>query len=291
MREGTKNKFAIILGKYKDKSCTEFIKTDTEDISVIGEDITRMINKDILVTNNIDEFININPEREELKKYFNNINANADLKEFYNLGRKNIRISNSYYKTLVCQPYYNVELRKWQIILSFKNTENSNPNKNVEAFFIRLQGFKVSYGQKEVPYNPNNNCYEFSNIKKEKTVISSFTNPKTIPVHNRKKFELTRDKNQLTIFNADYRDDERKLYIVSKMKTRTIDNLFIDNKLFKNYDIFQKTKSITFENVNFSEIIILEFEKHDNYDENNNAFSKLPVKGLRLINYVQFIIK
>ena len=66
----------------------------------------------------------------------------------------------------------------------------------------------------------------------------------------------------------------------------------IDGGTFSSSEHIELTESNfnSFPNDNYREIVIREFEKHDNYDETNTNFSRFPIKGLRLINYVQFKI-
>lgn len=300
MKEGTKNRFAIILGEYKDDSFAELLNEE-ENSSLIGEDITKLINEGVIKSNNLEPYINTNPKRKELAKYFVKEEVEEEGKEksaldkFFSLTgiSKKVKINNCFYKVLISQPYYNTHLEKWQIVLSFKNFMHiQNLNESYEAFFVRLIGFKISYGK---GVSKGKSPYFLIHNSPHQTIVSDLTEPQIIPVYNRKKYILKRDENQLTIINEGHRKDEKnKIYVLSKLKTRTDSNLFVDSEgglLYnsKSFDL-SESNSFSFSNENYKEIIIREFEKHDNYDENNTDFSRFPIKGLRLINYVQFKI-
>lgn len=298
MREGVKNKFALIIGKYKDTNFKEFSEDNSGDVSLLGEDITKLINEGgKLSENRIDEFLNYGIEKdnddnpslkEEFKKYINTNNINSDNKidKLLSLGVKNIRIGECFYKILVCQPYYNTDLKMFQIVLSINNPKFSKIN--LEAFFVKLMGFKISYGKKsDIEFK--NDYFEI--LKEKNSIVSKITKPEILPVYSTKKFVLNKNRNTIIITNEHFRKGEKKIYLCCRFKHR-VKNMFFNEKLLQDSEIlnFNRNKNCKIKNDNFKEIVILEFEQHDNYDLKNTDFSQLPIKGLRLINYIKFKI-
>ncbi|SEE18191.1 hypothetical protein SAMN04487765_1675 [Tenacibaculum sp. MAR_2010_89] len=297
MREGVKNKFALIIGKYKDANFKELFEENSGDVSLLGEDITKLINEGgKLSENRIDEFLNYGTEKDnkgntlkkEFKKYINtnNINSQGKIDELLSLGIKNIKIGESFYKILVCQPYYNTDLKMFQIVLSINSSKFRKVN--LEAFFVKLMGFKIAYGKKsDIEFK---NKY-FEILKEKNSIISKITKPEILPVYSTKKFVLNKNRNTIIITNEHFRKGEKKVYLCCKFKHR-VKNMFFNEKLLQDSETlnFNSNKNYKIKNDNFKEIVILEFEQHDNFDRKNIDSSQLPIKGLRLINYIKFKI-
>ncbi|WBX78446.1 hypothetical protein PG911_09320 [Tenacibaculum ovolyticum] len=301
MREGSKNKFALIIGKYKDANFNNLTDKDIGDVSLMGEDITKLIDGGTLTDNKIDEFLDyerennneLNNLKEEFKKYIkeNNTNIKNEVDNIHTLGVKNIKIGNFFYKILVCQPYYNTVLKKFQIVLSINNPKFNKVN--IEAYFVKLIGFKLAYGKKDdISSNETESGKKYFEILKENnSLVSNITKPQILPVYSTKKFNLKRNKDIITITNEYFKKGERKLYLCCKFKHR-VNNTFFNKELLNNSETldFETNNKCEIKNVNFKEIAILEFEQHDNFNVNTTEFSELPIKGLRLINYIKFKI-
>ncbi|WP_339708576.1 hypothetical protein [uncultured Kriegella sp.] len=283
MREG-KNKLGIILSKI-DENCNHMID---DDVSAIGEDITKLNEKDSWSTNNLKEYLNVNSNYEELKKYFGNTEIHL--------------INGEEYEILHCNPFYNTSIKKWQVILPFKKLEQK------ETAFIRLSVLKIANG-----------LYE-----DEKTTYSNITEPIITPIYNSKRFGLQKlrgaERKTFKVYNSSTSTYEGKLMAIlvsnrrSKKELYNIStdssDLLTDYHEFKSLDIentgkalLTKKREVKIQAINGKFVEVYEFETHQN--ENLGEFIDISlgqvfidlnplfderIKGLRLIHMDRFKI-
>ena len=301
MKEG-KNKLGLIL------SGPSTGTTEEATISEIGEDITKL-SRINWSSYNLDDLIDFEKDLKVINKYC----SRSDIR-YYQYGA-----GDSIYEVLECEPYYNSQLKKWQVILTFKFQRS-------ETMFLKFVGIKIAKG---VGYDfcrqkVNSRENPFRDVTQ--TNLSKPSSPIHLPVYNKKTIRLERilvneEVNAgLRISNESSSLKDRVFFVMlfkvepgniilnpkEEFDTEDLRHLLSFDSLDRGWSDGQQTtgKILLFKNkqVKISaekcdSIVVLEFEMHTNLDEEikeagdlqfvefNPLFSR---KGIRLVNVAQF---
>ena len=316
MKEGP-NLLGVVLNKV-----TNGKQKVTDETSAIGEDITKLMENSKWGKNN-----NLEPKirnKEDLKKLEDKVFSSIVSKYFPDFkDSKNIKvykIGEEAYRVLHLKPFYNVTLKKWQVILSFKDL------KQVETVFIRIVLMKIAKG------------YGLKEIKEELwsdttgTNLSNFTKPDILPLYNTKHYKINKLSHKgsqalkIKIDSDVNYDKTKKVYVIMVSNSRKKSNilnvkeknekvkygfediqvrkpLVIDNNAKNKNIVLFKGKEAIIERKGFKKLFLFEFEIHDNanktiqdlelseaiYLDFNPLFDpEKQNEGLRLINFQEF---
>jgi hypothetical protein len=297
MIEG-KNKLGIIISKN-----SPLAERDT-DISFIGEDITKLTNND-WSTENLKDILNLEDSHQLFKKYINQTSS-----KFYKIG-------TTTYEILEFDPFYNTELKRWQIILPFKFFRGS------ETMFVKLVSLKITPGHgltSDSPISPGTAKNPY--IDSTGTNLSVISEPIQFPIYNRKRITIKKstleDRKSFIISIDSMSIHKDKIYYIMLTKQKmewTIMNLQTPSDIDKFNSLVEfellagigtkKGKVLSFTGIEpviismekCHSVVILEFEIHSNSNINrvsdpefepkneNPLFDK---KGIRLINVAEF---
>jgi hypothetical protein len=273
MLEGVSNKLGIILGSAN--------SSNEDNSSYMGQDITKYSYVD-WKKNELEKYINRNPDL-VLKKYL------VELEQ--------IDLNGQSYSVLICQPYYNVKLKKWQVVLSFKSFSDT------QTAFVRIKGFKICSGY------DNDSRFKYSDISEDEH----------IPIYNKRVFKIqkgrTNGQSVYLIRNESSGNLKNKVFVLMQSKSKSSDSMVnisctLDSDKLQKFSVIeslalgdQNKKVICYDK---NEIVIkarsrgtlflFEFEVHDNYngpslnnsemylEENPMFWDK---QGLRLIHIEQ----
>jgi len=300
MKEG-KNMLGIIISKEIDDDTA----TD-KNISRIGEDITKLTDTD-WSTNSIKDIIDLNNTNAIFKKYHS-----TNLSRFYKIGVTT-------YEVLEFVPFYNIKLKKWQVVLPLKFLRQS------EVMFAKLVCIKISPGHGLTTLNNKPEVTKQNPLTDPTgTNISLFSEPAQLPIYTAKviNVEKTSTSNQLeyTVRVDSFSKYPGKIYFVMLKKNENSWGLInfhspSSEEKFPTLTEFaslvpggnlNKTGKILYFKGNFpikitretcTSILVMEFEIHNNKDsdlkfENEPAFVEynplFDSKGLKLINIAEF---
>ncbi len=291
MTEGH-NKLGIILRNLGKKS------TDGK-VSVIGDDITKLSISNFTGQTLKDMLNNDDLDKPLFKKYL----ANETIQNYH--------IEGQNYQVLMCTPFYNTSIGKWQVILPLGNFLEA------EAMFVKLYCIKVAEGQEfEIVQE------EAGKIKYDVTGsnLSPITDPIIFPVYSPRTISVDCQPNTYKIkytgavankvFFAIYLNDTDDVSTI--MDRNSIKNLVpfrcataIDPTENDSILMFSQAE-ITISKEKAVKLLVLEFEIHDNFDvqefETVRKFGgKIPevpvfvkknpmfeIDGIRLINAAEF---
>lgn len=305
MKEG-KNRLGIVIAKYEQKENPETDKY----ISRIGEDITKLTSAD-WQNNNLKDVLGFDASLDIFKKYLA-----SESTKFYWIGNE-----DTTYEVMEFEPYYNVDLKKWQVVLPFKILRTS------EVMFIKFVCLKIApgHGLKEVSlfFPGRNTTYRDTTG----TCISAFSEPAQLPIYSKKVISLhlrrVGGRHEYAININSFSSYERKQYFAFIPKSQPLDDTSFsflrqetETDSLKNFHPFEwvekpeegakrmlrfsNIRSLTIAPKGGEYLVILEFEMHKNNDIEGNSNSKFkdvgfeeynPLfdrKGLRLINVSEF---
>ncbi|PTX14708.1 hypothetical protein C8N40_110137 [Pontibacter mucosus] len=293
MTEG-KNQLGIVLSK------VNAVAGDKDPyVSRIGEDITKLTSTD-WSNDTLRSLLDLSEKDPALNKYFTD-------KLLY------CQINQGVYEVLRCTPYYNTELRKWQVVLPLKFFQGS------EVMFLKLVCLKIAPGK-----NPPTGNYTPHNPFKDTTGtnLSSFSDAVQLPVYTRKIIRVTRKKQGgRTTFTIRVNSKSRhikKIYFLMMLKENPTgfllnlkDSTHIDKlSSLVSFTVvpsaegtpkkgkilaFNSTEDVTVYREDCYSLLVLECEIHDNagnlpthksFDVPENPFFEM--KGVRVINLAEF---
>jgi hypothetical protein len=306
MKEG-QNKLGIVLQAMLAAGEFPLLKT-----SLVGEDITKITANPSLKDLNVEKVINNKNRGTLLKKYIS-----AEAIKYYKIG-------STVYKVLECIPFFDAQLKKWQIVLSFDLIRT-------ETMFLKLYTLKISPGH-GLSINPGSNSPANPYKDTTGTNLSILSDPCEFPIYNKKTFSIERklkESEPKYIISIDTISDYRKnIYFIMMMRgdinseiLNLTESLESKNDSMVPFSYFTDTPSgpgksskgkilkivqpkvpvmnkigISAENCNA--IVMLEFEVHDNaemdFTEHFSFVDHNPLfdyKGIRLINAVEFKTK
>jgi hypothetical protein len=297
MKEG-RNKLGIVVAKVPDDE-----NETMANVSRIGEDITKLTSTDWSSTT--------------LKNLLNFDLAKTVLKKYCPVGQTNFyRIGPTVYEVIELDPYYNADLKKWQVVLPFRFFQSS------EVLFLKLICLKIAPGHglqkaKADPSSPTNPFVDTTN-----TNLSVFGDAVQLPVYSRKVIRVTRTrqgaKNAYTIKVNSQSGWKNKCYFVMFSMDDPEEELLNkkdpkDNDKFSSLVsftldpggtkpdrgkvlVFKDQDEVTISRENCYSILVLECEIHENAEMvfaekpafiTNNPFFE--IKGVRPINVMEFI--
>ena len=304
MKEG-KNRLGIIL---------EAFPTSTEDnpkkFSMVGEDITKITKDDALIDLKVEKVIYNESSLPLLKKYL----AKDPIKYY--------GINGTTYKVMEFDPFYNIEQRKWQVVLSFNFMRS-------ETMFMKLYTMKIATGHLLKPLNDAPNSMSNPYVDQSNTSLSIFSDPTEFPIYNEKTFKIRKTATQFELTSLKNTSYKKNVFFVMLMKVDVENNIInqdrikysskLDSLIPFNYYIETPTGAekstdsgkilqvqhpkkdvpvkIQITRENCFAVLLLEFEVHDNHDlvltKEYDWVVKNPLfenKGIRLINAIEFKI-
>ncbi|MCD8740781.1 hypothetical protein LT679_09235 [Mucilaginibacter roseus] len=270
--------------------------TDTKNVSLVGDDITKLSNYDISNTT-IEDFIDTASQNPLFSKYI-------DKKP-----RKIYLIDEVQYEVLRCVPYYNADLKKWQVVLPFKYF------RDMEALFVKLVTVKIAPGHdlKDINHNIAAPVYR----DRSGTNLSSFAEPEIFPVYNKKQISIKRTKDSYTIeYIGPFLSKPLKMLCVMLLdQHHHLAEILSDTSMMKDMVTFNcatadpvagtegkillfSQKRVTINRPLCHTILVLEFEVHANYKPAAGQSASQPffvsknplfeMEGTRLINVAEF---
>ncbi len=293
------NKLGIVLAKYKDGKPL----LNDNNMSEIGEDITKLT-ETYWSDRRIGDLINLSAQPKVIDKYYPDKQT-----KFY-------RIEGECYEVLEVVPFYNSNLKKWQIIVPLRFFERS------ETIFIKFITVKIARGHSlilEKPGQPNSSLNPF--IDTEQTNLSDLSKPAQLPVYSRKVISVTKSPDKFKVAIHSKSDFEDKVYCVmlfKKIPDGTILNYISKNENERHQDlvsfkcadaerspgkilVFSRKREVEIFRTHCACIVVLEFESHENLSKefSDVLIGKLmfidvnplfEIRGLRLINAEEFIV-
>lgn len=246
---------------------------DADHVSAVGDDITRISS---FATINMEKILNTddNTISPRIKKYF--------------IAKKEIVINNKKYNIAQYQPYYNAQLKKWQVFIPLPSLFQW------DTLFLRLICFKIAQG-----YN-------------ETTTYSDFAPAVILPIGRSSQISAVKQSNRVTITTKQIPGfDSQRIYYVKRATLQNHDLGYLNSERdnqstnnFVNTDsgeeghtlLFSGKKAIKIEPDSFnSPILVMEFEVFDNaaikVEDKPQFVTYNPLfdqPGIRLINVAQF---
>lgn len=296
MKEG-KNKLGIVVSKVADD-----VNETMANVSRIGEDITKLTSTDWSSTT-LKSLLNFDLAKTVLKKYCPTGQTN-----FYQVGP-------TVYEVIELDPYYNADLKKWQVVLPFRFFQSS------EVLFMKLICLKIAPGHglqkaKADPSSPTNPYVDTTN-----TNLSVFSDAVQLPVYSRKVIRVTRTqqggrsaytikvnsqsawKNKCYFVMLSNDDPEKELLNKKepddKDKFSSLASFALDPGGTKpdrgKVLVFKDQNEVTISRENCYSILVLECEIHENaemvFAEKPVFISENPffeIKGVRPVNMMEF---
>lgn len=306
MKEGP-NMLGIVLTK----KTAGPSKTD-DDVSEIGEDITKKTRED-WKESGLDDLIHFSPDLPPvIQKYLNGRNT-----RFYKIG-------DTVYEVLVLQPFYNIDTKKWQVVLPFNLLGAS------ETLFIKFVTLKICHGHGlTLPHADAPNSLDNPYVDTSGTNLSPMSKPVHFPIYNLKLVTLDRKPDRYRIALTRHSEYNNKVYFIMLMARRIPGSVMAatDAHAFPDLVSFSSNgvetagntgKILMFRDDVVPEIsrpvaqslLVLEFEQHANlhyqpltsvqtggetlFDDKKVQFVNFnPLfesKGLRLINAAEFLL-
>jgi hypothetical protein len=302
MLEG-KNKLGIIISKKPVDPSKTVVEEVIADVSQIGEDITKLSSID-WSGNNLKDILDLKNPHPVLQKYVKETDS-----KYYQIG-------NFIYEILECDPYYNIESKKWQVVLPFVLFQSS------EVMFAKIVCVKVSPGHSKTRKDPNSaNSFDNPIKDEEETNISIFSEPVQLPLYSRKRITIKKtgveEKKSYTIKAESLSSSKDKFYcimmnkekpdwsILNFLNTSTKDTFeslvpfhVIDetpNGDIKKILAIKDSDTVSVSREKCKSILVLEFEIHSNsaiksktgiwFEQLNPLFD---IRGIRLINVAEF---
>ncbi len=313
------NKLGIVLNKLvKNKVTNKYeLVNNADDICEVGEDITKLVKKTNWTGRTMQQLIKRDHTAKVIQKYY----PDTSLKHY--------KIAEAIYEVLEATPFFNVMLRRWQVLVPLANFESS------ETMYLKFVVIKIAPGQVmqtfiadpaigiEAPYMED----------ASQTCISDFSKPEHLPLYNRKSFRITRKGDQFIIAENSTSDYENKVFfvmLVKKAHSGDITSIHGDyhsklvqfskgGKSVGDRLMFDGKSEIQISRENCDAILIQEFEIHSNVwikslfplaDNNNDEQSCIQkslsylkvapkfvtfnplfdVEGIRLVNSIQIKI-
>lgn len=272
MKEGA-NFLGIILKR--------ITQTKNDEPSQIGEDITKLsrINWTGYDLGSIINESYADPNSKYYLPFIGKYFSKNDIKQY--------EVDGITYKVLKCKPYYNTQIKKWQVLIPFKLQLS-------ETMFIKLAAIKIAPGHSTI--------VEDGVIKDPtKTTLSGVSEPVQIPIYNQKRIIIERKatgiKGSYIITNKELSEYESKTYciMVKKKNEPSVLNLqgaaekdnlksfvsFGYGKMLENYKTGKVLQLNQFERLSIDitddaseSILVCEFEIHENSEWKKKEYQR-----------------
>jgi hypothetical protein len=298
MMEGH-NKLGIIIRNIVRDNQNIILDPTFGKVSLIGDDITKLSKT--------------NFTNQTLKNMLDNADLDKPLFKKYLADEaiQNYRIEGQDYEVLLCTPFYNSVIRKWQIILPLGNFSEA------ESMFVKLSCLKISEGQGFDIVRGQNETVQYDLTG---TNLSPITDPIIFPIYSPREISISCQKDTFRIeyngtvanklfFVIYLNDDDGVSTIMDRNGTKNFVAFTCDGANDPKEDerilMFSQT-DIIISKENASKIIVLEFEVHDNFkvqefEALRNFKGKITdapvfvkenpmfgIDGIRLINAAEF---
>ena len=265
---------------------------DPAHSSRFGDDITKLSTTDFSGT----ALKNLLPEIAPLSPLFSKYFADNPYRSY--------NINGQVCEVLHCVPYYDTERKLWQVLLPLK------PFRNAESLFFQFVGLKIAPGY-ALKINTDGSFTDMNN-----TVLSIFSDPVTLPVYNTKSFQLTKYTDHYQLVYQGPRSGKKVFFVMLTDWKRSAEVIWSADNLEHHlvpFDIYQQSdqkptnkillftdNQIAITRTSCENIVVLEFEVHDNIDANfSNLLTVAPnfiqqsplfgqIPGIRLINVAIF---
>ncbi|WP_026713524.1 hypothetical protein [Flavobacterium daejeonense] len=298
MMEGH-NKLGIIIRNIVRDNQNIILDPTFGKVSLIGDDITKLSKTD---------FTN-----QTLKNMLDNTDLDKPLFKKYLADEaiQNYHIEGQDYEVLLCTPFYNSLIRKWQVILPLGNFIEA------ESMFVKLSCVKISEGH-------GFDIVQGQNVTVQRdltgTNLSPITDPIIFPIYSPREISIQCQKDTYRIqYNGPV---SNKLFFVIYINDDDGVSTIMDKNGTKNFVSFScpaandpqengrillfSQTDIIISKKNASKLLVLEFETHDNFKLQDfkalqnfkGKISDAPVfvaenpmfdiDGIRLINAAEF---
>lgn len=301
MKEG-KNKLGIVLCKVI-KVLDKYECVPTSKVSEFGEDLTKLTDVDWSgqCLEDVIQFPDSNMAL-PLTKYFN-----KNSKHYY-------IVDDGVFEVLECTPYYNTQLKKWQVLIAFNL-------KSTETMFFKISAIKISPGH-GVEVSPEDNSWSRPFEDLTKTNWSEISHPIHVPVYGKKEYSAKRlagDPEQVEISVLSKSKYDNKIYcVLAKVSQSPVLNLMeknspdplsdfeafsarVNNEEAYSEDQGKVLISKNIDGVHLSlgkgakSILILEFERHENstliikepFGLRSDVNPLFDFEGVRLVNMAE----
>lgn len=263
----------------------------SENASLAGDDITKLSGYDHS-NKTLKDFLDFTSKSNMFSKYI----ASEAYKIFSINGIK--------YEVLQCIPFYNYQIKKWQVVLPFTELQGS------EAMFIKLVTLKISSGRNLEPISKGAKVF----IDKTGTNLSKFKTSDPLAIYNQKVFVVIREQRTYKIqYKGPMITNKPKLFFVMMVnRNYDLSEILFRNNLQDDLVAIESAEAvsesiashnilcfsddtITINRVPCKAILILEFEVHANYRGiipiqpifvNKNPLFE--TEGIRLVNMAEF---
>lgn len=185
----SENTVGIVLSRHTLQAATNrYARVENpENASEIGEDITKLVEEDGWNEKTMLEMVQRTGLPPVLKKYYPNIES-----------LQRYMIDGDIYEVLEARPFFNYQLRKWQVLVPLKYFDIA------ETIFFKFVVLKIAKGQAmetgEATFL-NGQRYSYK-TDTSGTNLSAFSNAAHLPVYSKKQFKLTKVANTLTLTSS-----------------------------------------------------------------------------------------